>query len=111
MDSARRVTSIGTTFGVGVCFGFQQFSFWKKWKIRFDRFIWSMIFGYLELFSIFFPDFRLDFFKNKNVLFLMKMDSAGGVTSIGTTFEVGMFFGLHFVFENCLKKSLVERIF
>ena len=41
----------------------------------------------------------------------MKMDSARCVTSIGTTFEVGMFFGLLFFFENRLKKLLVERMF
>ena len=91
MDSVPRVTSIGTTFEVGVCFGFQQCSFWKKWKIRFDRFIWSMIFGYLELFSILFFQISDSIKKKTNFDFvLMKMDSAGGVTSIGTTFEVGV---------------------
>ena len=42
----------------------------------------------------------------------MKMDSAGGVTSIGTTFEVGMFFGLQNIFfENRLKKASLKGFF
>ena len=58
------------------------------------------------IFSMFFSRFSTRFFRRNNVsIFWMKMDSAGGVTSIGTTFEVGVCFG----YQKKLKKRFMAE--